>query len=359
MPELLDYAFMRNALLAALLIGLAAPLVGIFLLQRRMSLIGDGMGHVALAGVAVGVITGSAPVLTGLVAAVAAAVAIELIRARGRTGGDVALAVMFYGGIAAGVVIIGRSPQGTSTNLTAYLFGSITATTSDDLLVFTLLTLVVVAVTALLRPWLFAVAQDEEYARAAGMPVLAINLALSILTAVTVVVSMRVVGLLLISALMIIPNAASQLVTRSFRAAMRLAAVLGLVASVGGVVTSYYAETPSGGTIVLLAIGFFLVAAGLSVLRGNRGPHAHAEVHSHEHGPGCGHEAMRHGDHVDYLHDGHRHAPHDDHYDEHNHDDHDGDGRIGGERKGGGRSRDERSRAGHRARNRARPGGTS
>ena len=94
-------------------------------------------------------ITGSAPVLTGLVAAVAAAVAIELIRARGRTGGDVALAVMFYGGIAAGVVIIGRSPQGT-TNLTAYLFGSITATTSDDLLVFTLLTLVVVAVTALL-----------------------------------------------------------------------------------------------------------------------------------------------------------------------------------------------------------------
>ncbi len=317
MLELLDYAFMRNALIAALLVGLAAPRVGIFLLQRRMSLIGDGMGHVALAGVAVGVLTGTAPVLTALIAAVLAAVAIEVMRLRGRTGGDVALAVMFYGGIAAGVVVIGWSPNGTSANLTTFLFGSITATTADDLFVFAALTVVVVAVTALLRPWLFAVAQDEEYARAAGMPVLAINLALSILTAVTVVVSMRVVGLLLISALMIIPNAAAQLVTHSFRAAIQLAAVLGVAASVGGVVTSFYAETPSGGTIVLLAIAFFLVAAGISALGGRRRTHAHAERHDHEHGPGCGHDAVRHGDHLDYLHDGHRHAPHDDHYDEH------------------------------------------
>jgi zinc transport system permease protein len=109
--EVLDYGFMQRALLAALLIGLAAPAVGVFIVQRRLALIGDGMGHVALAGVAVGVLTTGRPVLTALAAAIAGAVAVELIRARGRTSGDVALAVLFYGGIAAGVVLISRSPE--------------------------------------------------------------------------------------------------------------------------------------------------------------------------------------------------------------------------------------------------------
>ena len=104
MSDLLALDFMRQALVAALLAGFAAPLVGVFLVQRRMSLIGDGMGHVALAGVAIGVLTGQEPVFTALIAAVLAAIAIELIRASGRTSGDTALAVMFYGGIALGVV---------------------------------------------------------------------------------------------------------------------------------------------------------------------------------------------------------------------------------------------------------------
>lgn len=323
MIEILDYAFMRNALIAAFLIGAAAPLVGIFLVQRRLSLVGDGLGHVALAGVAIGILTSTSPVLTALIVAVLGAVGIELARARGRTGGDQALALMFYGGIATGVVLIGRSPQGTSANLTAYLFGSITATTRADLYAFTALTLVVVLVTTELRPWLFAAAQDEEYARASGLPVTAVNLALSILTAVTVVVSMRVVGLLLVSALMIIPNAAAQLLAGSFGSAIRLATTLGVLAAVGGVVTSFYAETPSGGTIVLIALAFFVVADIARRLAGHWAHyHAPAERHDHEHGPDCGHQAVPHGDHVDYLHDGHRHAPHDDHYDEHHQDQH-------------------------------------
>ena len=163
--ELLSLDFMRQALVAALLVGIAAPLVGVFLVQRRLSLIGDGMGHVALAGVAVGVLTGTAPVLTALVAAVAAAVAIEAIRARGTTSGDVALAVMFYGGIAAGVVIIAKSPSGSPANLTAYLFGAITTASTSDLWVFAGLAVIVMGATWLLRPWFFAVANDEEYAR--------------------------------------------------------------------------------------------------------------------------------------------------------------------------------------------------
>ena len=319
MPELLSYDFMQRALLAALLVGIAAPMVGVFLVQRRLSLIGDGMGHVALAGVAVGVLTGTAPVLTALVAAVAAAVVVELIRARGRTSGDVALAVLFYGGIAAGVVVISQSSSGTASNLTAYLFGAITTTTSGDLWVFAALAAVVVGTTWLLRPRLFAVANDEEYARATGLPVTALNIALAVLTAVTVVVAMRVVGLLLISALMIVPNAAAQLLASSFRSAIRWAVLIGVGSSVGGVALSFYANTPSGGTIVLLAIAVFLAAAvGTGTwARVRRRAHVEAETHDHEHGPGCGHPAVVHGDHVDYLHDGHRHAPHGGHYDEH------------------------------------------
>jgi zinc transport system permease protein len=317
--ELLSLDFMRQALVAAVLVGLAAPMVGVFLVQRRLSLIGDGMGHVSLAGVAVGVLTGQQPVFTALVAAVLAAVAIELIRAKGRTSGDIALAVMFYGGIAAGVVIIAKAPSGSAASLTAYLFGAITTTSQQDLWVFAGLALVVLAATWLLRPWLFAVANDEEYARASGLPVTGLNIALAVLTAVTVVVSMRVVGLLLISALMILPNATAQLLGRSFRAMLRWAVLIGVVSSVGGLVTSYYAETPSGGTIVLVAIAIFIAAAvttaALAQARARR--HRRAERHEHEHGPGCGHEALEHGDHVDYVHDGHRHAAHEGHYDEH------------------------------------------
>lgn len=322
MADLLALDFMRNALLAAFLVGVAAPLVGIFLVQRRMSLIGDGIGHVALAGVGVGIFTGQAPVWTALVAAVAAAVIIELVQRLGRTSGDLVLAVMFYGGIAAGVVIIAKSPSGTPANLTGYLFGAINTVSRTDLVVFAVLSAVVILVTTTLRSRLFAVAQDEEYARATGMPVLGLNVLLAVLTAVTVVVSMRVVGLLLISALMILPNASGQYLGRSFRASLRWAVLIGLLTSVGGVVLSFYADTPSGGTIVLLAIAVFGLAVLVGAVRSHlgRGRHAPAEEHDHVHWAGCGHEAIPHGDHVDYLHDGHRHASHGDHWDEHSDD---------------------------------------
>ncbi|MEO7070072.1 MAG: metal ABC transporter permease [Nostocoides sp.] len=319
MPDFLAYGFMQQALVAAVLVGIAAPLVGVFLVQRRMSLIGDGMGHVALAGVAIGLLTNTAPVLTALGAAVAAAVAIELIRLRGRTSGDIALAVMFYGGIALGVVLISKSSASSPANLTAYLFGAILTTSNSDLVVFAVLAVVVLTVTLLLRTRLFAVANDEEYARATGMPVTALNLTLAVLTAVTVVVSMRVVGLLLISALMILPNATAQILGRSFRTALGWAVAVGVLSSVLGVIGSFYAGTPSGGSIVLLAISAYLVVVVGAAVRDRvaAARHRRAERHDHEHGPGCGHETIPHEGHVDYVHDGHRHAPHEGHYDEH------------------------------------------
>jgi zinc transport system permease protein len=236
--------------------------------QRRLALIGDGLGHVALTGVAIAILTSTAPVAVALVCAVAGAVALELIRVNGRTSGDVALAILFYGGIAAGVVLISQAPGGTPGNLNAYLFGAITTTTRSDLLAFAVLSAFVLAVTLGLGRYVFAVSNDEEYARAAGLPVLTYNMLLAVVTATTVVVAMRVVGLLLISALMIVPVASAQLIARSFRATLAVAMVLGVAAAVAGVAISYHADTPSGGTIVLFAIGVYLVVViGSSVTR--------------------------------------------------------------------------------------------
>jgi zinc transport system permease protein len=335
---LLDYDFMRRALVAAVLVGTVAPAVGVFVVQRRLSLIGDGIGHVALAGVAIGLITGGSPTWVALVAAVLAGVALELVRARGRTSGDLALAMLFYAGIAAGVVLVSLSPDGSAANLVAYLFGSITTTTSGDLALFAVLAGVVAVTVLVLGRTLYAVSDDEEFARASGLPVLAVNIVLSVLVAATVVLSMRVVGLLLISALMVVPVALAQLVARSFRQTVTLAVLTGLLAALGGTTLSFYADTPSGGTIVLLAVAALVVVAiattgaGWVRARVNRARHAHdgaGHVHEdhlhhddHVHGgPACEHEAVPHRDHVDYLHDGHRHAPRLTHhgvgYDEH------------------------------------------
>jgi zinc transport system permease protein len=316
--EILQYDFMQRALLAALLIGLTAPAVGVYLVQRRLSLIGDGMGHVALTGVGVGLLTDTAPIWTALTATVVGAVAIEFMRTKGRTSSDVALAVLFYGGIAGGVVLMAKSPGSTPANLNAFLFGSITTTSAADLVVFAALAIGVLVTTIGGARLFFSVGADEEYARTGGLPVLGLNLVLAVMVAVTVVVSMRVVGLLLVSALMIVPVAAAQRLGRSFTGTVATAMVIGVVVSVGGVGASYYADTPSGGTIVLAAIAVFVVlalASGLASLL--RRPHREAEDHLHHHGPRCGHPAVDHDDHIDYVHDGHRHAAHGAHYDEH------------------------------------------
>jgi ABC-type Mn2+/Zn2+ transport systems, permease components len=269
--EIFEYAFMQRALVGALITGLIAPALGIYLVQRRMALIGDGIGHIALTGVGLGLLTGSAPVLTAVVVAAAGAVAVELVRQRGRASGDIALALLFYGGISGGVFLVALSAGRTNANLTAYLFGSPLTTTSTDLAVMAVLGGLVLAVTLLLRPWLFAICHDEEYARVAGLPVRALNLLLAVTTAVTVTVAMRAVGLLLVSALMVVPVATAQLVTRGFRSTMYLAMAIGVLASAVGVGIAGVYDTAPGATIILVAIaGFALLALGLGAVRGWR-----------------------------------------------------------------------------------------
>jgi zinc transport system permease protein len=244
--SMLEYDFMQRALIAALLVGLAAPAVGVFLVQRRLALMGDGIGHIALTGVALGFLLGTAPVLTAVVVATIGAVVIELVRQQGRTSGDVALALMFYGGIAGGVLLISLSDGGSNANLLAYLFGSLTSVSPQDLAVITVLSVLLLLTLLLLGREMFAVCHDEEFARVAGLPVRALNVLLAVMAAVTVTVAMRVVGLLLISALMVVPVATAQQLVRGFRATVLLALALGVAASLGGVTGSWYAGTAPG-----------------------------------------------------------------------------------------------------------------
>ncbi|HET8717263.1 MAG TPA: metal ABC transporter permease [Nocardioidaceae bacterium] len=336
---ILAYDFMVRALLGALFTGLAAPAVGTYLVQRRLALMGDGIGHVAVTGVALGLLTHSSPTVTAIAVAVVGSVLIEVIRERGRTSGDVALALLFYGGIAGGVLLTGLAGQSAAT-LNSFLFGAITTISTSEVWVTLVLGAVVVLVAVGLAPQLFAVAQDQEFAQVAGLRVRGYNVLVAVLAAVTVTVAMRTVGLLLVSALMVVPVATAQQVTRGFRSTLALAMGLGALAAVGGLGAS--AQVPAdtnvapGAAIVLVALACFILAWPVGALLRRRarrvapfpapvedpyalegGHTAVPEEHRHEHGEDCGHRAVPHEDHVDYIHDGHRHAAHGSHYDEH------------------------------------------
>ncbi|MEU7045468.1 metal ABC transporter permease [Streptomyces varsoviensis] len=262
--DILDLAFMQRALLAALLVGVTAPAIGIYLVQRRQALMGDGIGHVALTGVGLGFLLNTSPVWMATAVSVAGAVAMELIRWFGRTRGDLALSMLFYGGMAGGVMLMSLSANGSNANLMTYLFGSIVTVSPSDITTMCVLAAFVVVVTLGLRRQLFAVCQDEEFARVTGLPVRLLNLLIAVTAAVTVTVAMRAVGLLLVSALMVIPVAAAQQIARSFATTFALAAALGVLVSLAGTTTSYYADVPAGATIVLMAIVLFVVFTALA-----------------------------------------------------------------------------------------------
>ncbi|MFD5117187.1 MULTISPECIES: metal ABC transporter permease [unclassified Streptomyces] len=262
--EILETAFMQRALLAAVLVGVTAPAIGIYLVQRRQALMGDGIGHVAMTGVGLGFLLSTSPVWMATLVAVVGAVTMELIRAYGRTRGDIALAMLFYGGMAGGVLLINLAPNGSNANLSSYLFGSLSTVSAQDVTAISLLAGFVVLVTVGLRRQLFAVSQDEEFARVTGLPVRTLNLLVAVTAAVTVTVAMRVVGLLLVSALMVVPVAAAQQITRSFAVTFVLAVVIGTAVTLAGTVTSYYQDVPPGATIVLIAIAVFVVLTVLA-----------------------------------------------------------------------------------------------
>lgn len=258
--DLLFQEFAVRAYVAILAVGVAAPVVGSFLVQRRLALIGDGVGHLAFAGVALGVLLGTAPVWGALVAAVLGAVALEWLRGRGRLGGDLALALVFYVGLALGAVVLSALGR-FDASVVGVLFGSVFATTWGDVGIMVALCVAVVVASALFYKELLAVALDEDTARAGGLPVDALNVLLVSLTALLVTAGMRAVGLLLVASLLVIPVAAGSRLAHSFRGSMVWAVIMGVLSALGGLVAALLeGSLAPGGTIVLTSVALFAVA---------------------------------------------------------------------------------------------------
>jgi len=275
LPWPFDREYMQLALGVGLVVGACAPLVGAFLVDRHLSLLGDGIGHLAFAGVAAGLLLSISPLWTALAVAVVGAVLVEWLRTRGKASGDLALALFFYGGIAAGAVLASRAAtNGITVNILPYLFGSILTVTGTDL-VFVSAIGVVILLTVFMahRAW-FAIGLDEESARVMGLPVALLNALLATLTAVTIVAATRIVGVLLVAALMVLPVAAARLVARSQTRTLAFASAVGIVSVLLGLGAARIWGLAPGGTIVLVSA---LVFAVTSVIAGRTPavPHGH------------------------------------------------------------------------------------
>lgn len=268
LPYPFELAFMQRALIAGVVVGVFAPMIGTFVVQKRMSLIGDGIGHLAFAGVGAGLVAGVWPVWGALGLAVAGALGIEWLRARRAASGDLALALFFYAGIAAGVVLVGLG-GGLNAGVLVYLFGQPLTVTDGEIAVIVGLGAAIVATMLVLRRVLFAVIGDEEWARVAGLPVGALNAVLAAQIAVAVVAAMRIVGVLLIAAMMVLPVASGQLLARSFGGTMRWSVAIGVGSAVFGLAISRMADLAPGGTIVLVAAACFALT---TLLRRGRLP---------------------------------------------------------------------------------------
>jgi zinc transport system permease protein len=260
MPEFLQYGFMHRAFAAGVVTALICPAIGVFLIPRRLSLIADTLAHVALAGVALGLVVGISPVVGALVVVLAGAVGMERLRSRGALQGDAALAVFLSGGFALAVVLISLA-RGFNADLFAVLFGSIVTVSPTDVWLILALGAVVGATIGTFYRQLLAITLDEDLARTSGVPVAGLNLLLAVLTALTTVVAMRMVGVLLVSAMIVIPALTGFGLGRSFRQATAIAIAMALVSMTVGLIAAYYLRLAAGGAVVLTALLMFALAS--------------------------------------------------------------------------------------------------
>ncbi|MBF0564485.1 MAG: metal ABC transporter permease [Nitrospirae bacterium] len=263
--EIFEFGFMIRAFMAGAAVAVIAPLIGIFMVVRRYSLMADTLAHVSLVGVAIGLLTKTYPALWAMAVCTATAVGIEKLRSGGKMYGESAVAIFFWAGIALAVVLISMA-KGFNVDLFSFLFGSITTVTDTDLYFIGGLTVVVISVVAVLYRQFFSISFDEEYADSSGISSKTYNMILVVLAAVTISMSIRIVGMLLIGALMVVPVMTAMQLARSFKQTIVMSIGISIVSVMAGLLTSYYFDLASGGTIVLSAIGFFLTATFLKKL---------------------------------------------------------------------------------------------
>ncbi len=261
--DIFQFEFMQRAIVAGVVIAIIAPLIGMFLVVRRYSLMADTLAHVSLTGVAIGAITKTNPLIAAVVVTVLAAFGIERLRFSKKIFGESVLALFLSGSLAISAVLL-SGVRGLNANILNILFGSITTVSSDDVKLIVVLGVVVVATIVFLYHQLFAVSFDEEVSRVNGIPVRFYNTIVVVLAAITVSLSMRVVGILLIGALMVIPVITALQWGYSFRKSLILSQIFSLLSVILGLFFSYYLDLASGGTIVLIALAFLLFSLYLN-----------------------------------------------------------------------------------------------
>jgi zinc transport system permease protein len=265
--EIFAHAFMQRALIAGVVVAVVCPAVGLFLVLRRMAQYGDTLAHVSLAGVAAGMLMRSYPVYTGLAFSVAASLAMDWLRQSYRRYSELSVAIMLSASLALAVVLLSLA-GGAGSDVMSYLFGSIMTVDEESLRLIAGLGAAVMVALLLLYKELLSISFDEEYAQIGGLPVRFVNNLFMLLTALTVAMAMSIVGVLLVSALMVVPVAVALQLARSFRGALLWSVLVGLVSVIGGLFVAYYLDLAPGGTIVLTAVSILLTVVGYKRILG-------------------------------------------------------------------------------------------
>ncbi len=256
--DIFQYNFIVRGFEAGIIIAIIAPLIGIFLVLRRYSLIADTLAHVSLAGIAIGLLSGINPVLTALATTVVASLGIEKLRTSKRIYGESALALFLSGSLALAIVLLSLA-HGFNTNLFSYLFGSIVTVTMNDVYIIIVLGLVVIITLIAFYKELVFTTFDEDASKVSGIPTKLINTVLIFLSAVTVSLSIPIVGVLLISALIVIPVVTALQIRKSFIKTILYAEAISIFSVIAGIFLSFYLNLSTGGTIVLIMLAIFLL----------------------------------------------------------------------------------------------------
>ncbi len=257
MLDIFQYSFIIRGFEAGIIIAVIAPLIGIFLVLRRYSLIADTLSHVSLAGVAIGLLLRINPLFTAITAAVISSIAIERLRISKKIFGESALSIFLSGSLALAIVLISLA-HGFSVDLFSYLFGSIITVKQIDVYIIAMLGIfVIVSIIAFYKELVF-ITVDEEASKVSGIPTKFINILLIILSALTVSLSIPIIGVLLIAALIVIPVVTALQLKLSFKKTIIAAEIVSVFSVISGMIASYYLNLSSGGTIVLIAIIIFI-----------------------------------------------------------------------------------------------------
>lgn len=256
--ELFQYGFMQRSLISAIAIAVICSIVGLFLVLKRHSLFGDALAHVAFGGISLGLFTGIYPLWTAYIVAILSAIGVNKLRESTKIPPDSSIAVLLTSGLAIGVILISIS-GGFTLNLFSFLFGNILLVTVDDVIMILITDAIVIPVIYILYKRLVLIVFDENQARVSGLNVTWINTLFIVLASITIIASIRLVGVLLISSLIVIPNITALMFGRGFKKTMFISCAISVFSVVIGIIISYYSDLAPSGTIVLTMISIFLV----------------------------------------------------------------------------------------------------